>query len=255
MQSRILLVVGRGFSYIRLMETRLPFEITPQPNDSTCGPSCLHAVYRYYGDNVSLEEVIAAVPVMANGGTLGVNLANHALQRGYRVTMYTYNLQMFDPTWFDPAHPVDLSRKLEEQALYKKDDPRLQFATPAYIEYLRMGGKLRSEDLTRALIRRYLNRGWPLITGLSSTYLYGAVREYGDEKSIDDDVRGQPSGHFVTLSGYDRERRSVVVADPYAKNPMASGLTYEADINRVLIAILLGVITYDANLMIIRPVS
>ena len=37
-------------------------EILTQPDDSTCGPTCLHAVYRYFKDPVALDDVIAEVP-------------------------------------------------------------------------------------------------------------------------------------------------------------------------------------------------
>ena len=235
------------------METRFPFEITPQPDDATCGPSCLHAVYRYYGDILPLEQVIAEVPSLEGGGTLAVQMACHALKRGYRATIYTYNLHVFDPTWFKEETEVDIPAKLGEQARHKTDDPKLQFATPAYIEFLKRGGVLRFEDLTAALIRKYLNRRIPLITGLSSTYLYRAAREAGEGPLVDDDVRGYPSGHFVVVCGYDREARKALVADPYARNPMSGEKKYVVDINRVLIAVLLGVITYDANVLIVRP--
>ena len=43
------------------METRLSLDILPQPDELTCGPTCLHAVYRYYGDDISLDQVIAEV--------------------------------------------------------------------------------------------------------------------------------------------------------------------------------------------------
>lgn len=235
------------------METLLPFEITPQPDDTTCGPSCLHAVYGYYGDPLPLERVIDEVPALEGGGTLAVQMGCHALKRGYRATLFTYNLHVFDPTWFDTDSRVAIPDKLREQAKHKADDHRLQFATPAYIEFLERGGALRFEDLTGALLRKYLGRKIPLITGLSSTYLYRASRERGDERVEDDDVRGYPSGHFVVLCGYDRERRKALVADPYGRNPVSGEKNYLVDINRVLIAILLGVITYDANVLVIRP--
>lgn len=236
------------------METKLPFVITPQPDDTTCGPSCLHAIYRYYGEDVPLEQIIAEVPSLPGGGTLAVHLACHALRKGYRATLYTYNLQVFDPTWFRNPTPDQLAGKLREQAIHKRGD-RFQFATPAYIEMLEMGGQIRLEDLTPALIRGYLRRDTPVICGLSSTYLYQCARERWDDAWIDDDVRGVPEGHFVVLCGYDRESREALVADPYIRNPVAAGRLYEIGINRILIAILLGVITYDANVLVIRPAS
>src|SRR5207244_2038397 len=80
------------------METRLKLDILPQPDDTTCGPTCLHALYRYYDDELSLDTVIDQVQSLEGGGTLAVLLACHALRRGYDATLYTYNLQLFDPT-------------------------------------------------------------------------------------------------------------------------------------------------------------
>ena len=31
---------------------RLPVRTLPQPDETTCGPTCLHAVYRYWGETV-----------------------------------------------------------------------------------------------------------------------------------------------------------------------------------------------------------
>ncbi|MEP0845702.1 MAG: peptidase-C39 like family protein, partial [Phycisphaerae bacterium] len=112
------------------MVARLPFEIQPQPDDATCGPTCLHAVYRYFGDCLDLHQVISEVPTLPDGGTLAVLLGCHALRRGYRVTIYTYNLQVFDPTWFaDPR--TDLRAKLSAQ-LALKGDRRLAAASRGY---------------------------------------------------------------------------------------------------------------------------
>ncbi len=78
----------------------LHVDILPQPDDTTCGPTCLHAAYRYYGDIISLTQVIREVRKLKGGGTLAVFLACHALKRGYQAKIYTYNLHVFDPTWF-----------------------------------------------------------------------------------------------------------------------------------------------------------
>ncbi len=232
------------------LETSIPFEITHQPDEETCGPSCLHALYRYYGDAMPLERIIREVPSVEGGGTIAVLLANHALKRGYRATIYTYNLLVFDPTWFQPG-ATDIRDRLRAQ-IAAKDNDKIRFASEAYIEFVERGGVLRFEDLQGRLIRRYLNRHHPIITGLSATYLYRSMREYG-EAMKPDDARGEPSGHFVVLCGYDRGQRVVQIADPYARNPVAGPESYMVNINRVMGAIMLGVITFDANLLIIRP--
>src|SRR5690606_30033778 len=158
--------------------------VEPQPDDVSCGPACLHGVYRYYGDSIDLDRVIADIRMLDEGGTLDVFLANHALERGYRVTLYTYNLALFDPTWFT-LKPAAIREKLIAQARAKRT-PKLRLATRGYVEFLDRGGRLRLRDLESRLLRRLLRRG-PLITGLSATYLYRSMREL-PETSEDDDV-------------------------------------------------------------------
>lgn len=235
-------------------------DILPQPDDSTCGPTCLHAVYRYYGDHVELSRVIDAIPQLEAGGTLAVLLGCHALRRGYRAVIYTYNLDVFDPTWFAPWHePAEfrpehrrrLVDRLRDQMVFKRR-PKLRAASRAYVEFLQLGGVLCMRDLNGELIRRYLSRSIPVLTGLCATYLYRAPREYGPELKADD-IRGNPVGHFVVLCGYDPVRQEVSVADPYLPNPLGEEHFYDVGLDRLVCAMLLGVLTYDANLLIIEP--
>jgi hypothetical protein len=233
-----------------LVETEFPLEILPQPDDTTCGPTCLHAVYRHYGLDLPLSRVIAECPQLDEGGTLGVLLGCHALRSGFRATIFTFNLQVFDPTWFQPP-PGRLAAKLEAQ-MAAKDVPKLHTATRAYLEFLAGGGEILMEDLTAALIRKYVKRQIPVLTGLSATYLYRDPREIGPAFTPDD-IGGSPSGHFVILCGYDPPSRGVVVADPLSPNPLAPAQRYVVDVDRLICAILLGILTYDANLLIIEP--
>ncbi|MCB9896950.1 MAG: peptidase-C39 like family protein [Planctomycetes bacterium] len=229
----------------------LPFRILRQPDDSTCGPTCLHAIYDYHGDWMELDDVIAEVRTLRAGGTLEVLLANHALRRGYRALVYTFNLQVFDPTWFAPGAKVDIAERLRAQKR-AKSSRKLRLTCAAYIDFLKLGGELRMGDLNAALLRRYLTRGVPILSGLSATYLYQSARELGDPMRYDD-VRGQAQGHFVVLCGYDKTQRTVAVADPLLPNPVAKTQYYGVDIDRLVCAIMLGIITYDASLLVIEP--
>jgi len=237
----------------------LDVRIDRQPDYQTCGPTCLHAVYRYFGDDISLADVIATSGRLPgdSSGTLAVMLGLHALQRGYDASLYTFNLQIFDPTWFalddGEGHPEVLSAKLHEQRAIKgADDPKLGVATSAYLEFLQQGGRIYLRDLTSGFIAHFIRSGRPLLTGLSATYLYRCSREF--EKVDDyDDVRGGPMGHFVVLHGYDPIRRLVTVADPLEDNPAFAARNYTAPFNRLVASIMLGVLTYDANLLVIEP--
>lgn len=229
---------------------RLPLEMHPQPDETTCGPTCLHAIYNYWGADVPLQEVIDRTHKLEHGGTFAIFLACDALRQGYQATIYTYNLTVFDPTWFVPG--VDIAERLQRQREVKKNDARLQHVTEGYLEFLRLGGRLRLTDLSRPLIRGLLRRSLPILTGLNSTYLYRAVREYGPNDEPDD-IRGLPSGHFVVIAGYDRKKRNVLVVDPYGLHPYGPTHEYWINIDRVLGAILLGIVTHDANLLLVYP--
>jgi hypothetical protein len=239
----------------------LPLSILPQPNDETCGPTCLHAVYRYWGEDCSLHEVIESARSLniagAGRGTLAVMLGVHALTKGYRARLFTFNLNVFDPTWFDregKAGSKELIDKLLQQRAAKSDahHPRFGVATESYVEFLRLGGRIRLKDLTSRLISGFIRRGMPVLTGLSATYLYRCAREFGPNDDYDD-IRGEPSGHFVILHGYDAKARSVSVADPLENNPGFETQQYSVSMGRLVPAIMLGVLTYDANLLVIEP--
>jgi hypothetical protein len=226
----------------------LPLNILPQPDEVTCGPTCLHAIYRYWGDEDPLPAVIARTRRLDEGGTFAVFLACDALARGYGATIYTYNLLVFDPTWFRPG--VDLAERLQRQLAVKRD-PRLHHATDGYLEFLRRGGGLRHRDLSPRLIRRLVHHGLPLLTGLSATYLYRAPREQPDGQC--DDVGGTPAGHFVVIAGYDERRRTLLIVDPYQTTPYGPSRAYWIDADRAIGAILLGIVTHDANLLVVHP--
>jgi hypothetical protein len=234
----------------RPAEPGLGFVVEQQPDDVTCGPACLHGIYRHYGDHVSLDTVTAELRMLDRGGTLDVFLANHALQRGYKATLFTYNLELFDPTWFELSNE-EIRARLEAQASVKRWK-RLQAATRGYDKFLRLGGKLKLRDLEPSLLRKFLKRGVPVITGLSATYLYRAMRDV-PETNEDDDVRGEPVGHFVVLTGYRRDTREILIADPVQSNPLVSSRYYAVKTPRLIGAILLGTMTYDANLLVIEP--
>ncbi len=234
----------------RLLERKsLEVDIRPQPNDETCGPTSLHAVYQYFNDNISLEDVIGQVKSLKSGGTLGVMLGNHALKRGYSAKLITYDLQMFDPTWF--VGDISLEEKLKEQLIHKPNK-KFKTATNAYLKFLNLGGEILFEEMSSKLIRHILEDGTPILTGLSATYLYNCSREIPETNEYHD-LKGSPAGHFVVIRGFDPVKRLVYIADPLESNPISETQYYLVNLRRLINAILLGIMTYDANLLVIKP--
>lgn len=229
-------------------------EINTQPDDETCGPTCLHAIYRYYNYDISLKEVTDTVKRSASGGTLAPYLGTHALERGFTASILINNMDIFDPSWFEHSEAcVNLSLKLEEQMHYKKSEG-IQQSSIAYQEFLKAGGIIKFKFLSVELLKEYFSYHLPIITGLSSTYLYNSPREiYKKGESHFDDIKGTPCGHFVIVAGFDEEHQRIVVVDPFRENMLSRNNYYKVSSHRLINAILMGMVTYDANLLIIQP--
>ncbi|WP_017729857.1 C39 family peptidase [Nafulsella turpanensis] len=227
------------------------FKILPQPDDTTCGPTSLHAVYTFFRYTVNLDEVIGSVNYLEEGGTLAVFLGLDAISKGFEAKIYTYNLKMFDPSWKDLSKD-ELLQKLDAQLAYKKGK-KFAMATQAYKQFLQQGGQILFENLDEDLLKSYLHNNIPILAGLSATYLYQSKREFTNSKnqSIFDDLKGEPMGHFVVLTRMEEDH--VWVADPYKENPISQNNYYKIEIKRLINAVHLGILTYDANILIVAP--
>lgn len=224
----------------------------PQPDDVTCGPTSLHAVYRFYGLDIPLRKLISEIDFLEEGGTLAVLLGIDAIKRGFRSRIYSFNLRVFDPSWAELSSE-QLIEKLQSQLHFKHGKKFVQ-ACNAYIRYLQMGGEIEFKELSPQLLQGYFKAGTPVLAGLSATYLYASPREYtnAENRSVMDDIRGEPSGHFVVLYGIDEEHH-VLVADPDGDTLLARDHYYRVSSRRLIHSILLGILTYDANLLVITP--
>jgi hypothetical protein len=227
----------------------LNFDIKAQPDEVTCGPTCLHALYKYYNDDIGLKQVVQEVKQLKTGGTLAVMMGNHALQKGYKATIYTYNLTVFDPTWFKQSQ-AQMIANLKKQMRYKHKRRKLQVASRAYIKFLEAGGRILHAELDENLIKTHLKKSVPILTGLSATYLYGTQREISATNKFDS-IKGDPVGHFVIINGFDEAKGCVYLADPMNPNPLKSQYYY-VTFDRLINSIMLGIVTYDSNLLIIE---
>lgn len=219
-----------------------------QPDDVSCGPTCLASVLAFHGEPIDFAAVEAKVERNPDGGTLGVFLGLAALELGFRASLVSTNLRVFDPTWrgLSSAALVD---KLRARAAVVHDR-RLARVIEAYVRFVEQGGDVGLEELSEGLLEGYLRRGRPVVCGLSATYLYQTARE-DPWSNVADDVGGEPAGHFVCIVGCSGEGGRFVLSDPY---PAALGRPrYEVTSRRLLNAILLGDETYDGVLLVVEP--
>ena len=232
------------------MDIELPIAIERQPDYTTCGPTSLHALYSYFGDSITLPQVISEMHMHPTGGTLSVHLALHALRRGYQADTWVSNVNYWDPTWFNQETDLTAKLKARFEAKGMLHEERASHALAALEEFFARGGRVHWGDLTPRRIADVLARRLPILAGTNGTYLYQCARE--TEKGSDD-VAGDPFGHFVVVCGYRSEDESVSIADPYKENPLHGSKYYRASVYRLIGAIFLGAATDDANCLVIQP--
>jgi hypothetical protein len=221
-----------------------------QPDDVTCGPTCLLKVYSFFGLDLPLETVVGEIERNEDGGTLAVFLGVSALARGFRARLYPYDLGVFDPTW-EGLDPEELSEKVHSRIPHLESSKEIR-AARAYLRFIEEGGEIAFDELTPDLIKGIVDRERPVLIGLSATYLYRMMRERHDpvtHELLDDDVAGDPIGHFVVVTGYEQWGRRFVLLDPSAHVPVAPGGRQVVEAWRLTNSILMGNMTYDGVLL------
>ncbi len=235
----------------------LKIELFTQPDEFSCGPTCLAKVYSYFGLEASLDQVLNEIDRNEDGGTLAVFLGLAALKRGLAARIFSYDLRIFDPTWRHLS-PKELHDKIRLRIPHLSS-AKARRSAKAYLEFLDLGGSIGFEELTPALLKRLLDRDHPVLAGLSATHLYSFMREVHDPVTgevFDDDIAGEPTGHFIVINGYENWGRRFIVRDPSSHVPQTPDGRLVVDAQRLINSILLGDLTYDAVLLEVwQPVA
>lgn len=221
-----------------------------QPDDVTCGPTCLMQLYSYYHDFRPFDAIHGDTPTNPDGGTFAVYLGLTALRHGYRATLYPWDLRVFDPSWFELSQR-SLAAKLLARAAHVTN-PAVKRAATAWHQFIAEGGRIEFAELSPDLIVGALDRGHPILCGLSATWLYRQTRERPDDNEWDD-IQGDPTGHFVVVCGYSGAGKRFMVRDPSSHVPFSNNGRYVVPARRLINAILLGDVTQDAVLLEIWP--
>ena len=226
---------------------KLHVEVPPQPDDESCGITCLQAIYQYHGHETSIDALKEEVVHWQTGGTVGVNLGRHALAQGFTAEIYSYNIKVFDPTWRDlPMEELRARLKMRQKRVRSN---RQKKEIAFYLDFLKQSGIMRFDDLDESLLKRLFGAHRPVICGLSATYLYHTMRELPNNQ--ESDVAGNPVGHFVVVSGYNPETHEVQIHDPLRRHALSASGTYALPFLKFSNAVMLGILTYDANLLVI----
>ncbi len=231
-----------------------------QPDDVSCGPTCLAQVLAWYGDLRSISELTARLRRNPDGGTMAVHLGQLALELGYRARIYPFGVRVFDPTWWE-LDPAALRARLVARQ-ERQEDPTERVLLGFWTRFLESGGQVRFGEPSASMLVGVLRKDRPLICGLNATWLYRESRE-DPWTNQPDDIGGAQVGHFVTLVGYTGAGLHIHVNDPSDAAPFAAGGDhgdlrngrYPLPADRLLHAILLGDSTRDAMVLEIWPSS
>lgn len=233
-----------------------------QPDEVSCGPTCLAKVLASYGDPRPVPSLVSRLRRNPDGGTQAVYLAHLAMDLGYKVRLYPFGVRNFDPTWWElPDHALigrldARHRVLQAQGATDRTLDTLR----AWRDLLVRGGKVEFVEPGPKLLVGILAKGRPVICGLSASWLYRESRERPHD-NVPDDLAGEPVGHFVVVRGYTGGGLHFHVADPADDLPGALPADpaelrpgeYPLPADRLIHAVLLGDTTGDAVLLEIWP--
>lgn len=207
-------------------------EILKQPTDDTCGATTLHAMYQHLGLDVPIDILVNTITQFPNGGTADAYLAMDALERGLKVSVYTSNIRVFDPSWIGLPQE-QLADRLHKFSEYIKDkDEIVSQIAGLFSMFIRKGGRVNINIDDMGSLKAVLKHG-PVIAGVSYDWLMCEERE-----------NGGLTGHFIVVDSYDEESDTFTISDPWdGKN----GQHYKVRYDLMNKALLLGTLTNDGS--------
>lgn len=233
-------------------EHLLKFTMHQQPDGVSCGPTCLNAIYQYWGNQGELQHIRHEIDYTETGGTLAVLLGKHALKQGFKAKLQSVNIEIVDPTWFACERDILMGKLLTQLA--HTSDLKKRKTTQAYFDFLELGGEIQFFNLTFEFIQQAIEQGVPILSGVCATWLYQNMRDYtdGDNRVVYDEWLGKPTGHFVVIYGYEPQKQLLYIADPYLPHPLSNSHHYTISFSHWLHAHLLGIMSHDAELLMIK---
>lgn len=200
-----------------------------QPTITTCGQTALSILLSHFGEVINPLKIEQNVPQVQdkngqNMGTITQHMATWCIDKGYNVSLYTFDCQVIDQSWFGLGKDelVEKLRQREEGwtvpslgELWTKEYAR------SYKEFIQHGGNLHiTRAVTSELLYKLLENG-PILPCLNFNTLYGVPksRRLNNQEAVDDDINGVAINHFVVIYG-NNEDGNLLIADPWHRPGM-----------------------------------
>lgn len=196
-----------------------------QSTNNNCSQTALSMLLNYYGLNKSPKDIMSEIPVTKDEkgndwGTITQQLASWCISLGFKVKMYSFDIQILDLSWKD-LDETELLNKLHS-ILGVRDVPALgkewsKEYVQSYIEFIKAGGSLTIKDYpTIELLEKLLAKA-PIFASVNFNVMYGYGRRknVGLRESIEDFKEGKLTNHSIVISGY--KAGEFQVYDPWEK--------------------------------------
>jgi len=165
--------------------------LVKQKNKKSCGAAGMSMIYKYFGKDISEEEIIKEVGGLTEWGGYTVDNALMARKLGFKVICHTYALEYFAPSDIKLSC-IDLIRKTKSLIKNEKRDynkRELQSILKVLESDIDFEMKMPSLDT----IRKFLDKKIPVCLAVNSAVLF--------EKEMN--LRW---GHFIALTGYEEDK-------------------------------------------------
>lgn len=230
--------------------------------DYECLSACLKAVLSYHQVDISEEEIIKKISTDSMKlYDWEFKVGELAIENGLKVDVYSNVGQTLSPSWFSLSQK-ELIKKVDEELKFFKDrsenfdkEPdlltsmcphklwaeRLTKDVSAMLDFLKAGGTINFNPISKELIGQKLANNTPLIISHDAAMLHRMSR-YSNGKS--DDIKGDNWGHVVIISG--EKDNNFLISDP-------SGMFYEKkfvyEVNKDLV--LESILRYNGQMLVV----
>jgi uncharacterized protein YvpB len=188
-----------------------------------CAQASAAQLLNFLGRNKTIDEVKEEVPVYLDkeGQPLGTSIghiANYFIQQGYKTTIHTTDIQLFDRSWIGKTNEelIELLQQREKyikHPIYGADVFDVIF--DGYISYLKEGGSITFPLIDETYLVKMLEKG-PLFAVVSYNFL-NSIPKYkyikDENKYLQDPIQGNPTTHSIVIAGYKDNKFYIVDPD------------------------------------------
>lgn len=164
----------------------------------SCGLACMRMVLGYYGDKVSEKELSKHIKIHSYG-TFTTDLGALALERGYKVTVFTFHLRLLGPLEI-PFGTKVTDKLLSSAKVTAKDKTTYE----SWKKYLRADGKLIWDVPKITEIENWMNKNVPCVININTA----ATNHFW---------KNWDNGHQLVVDGVGKNNILVLDPDPYDK--------------------------------------